>query len=54
VKPRTAAIIAEIYKKQDRIEETGKGSIEVRADFREGSVTVAIREVGEPCHIQVL
>jgi hypothetical protein len=48
VKPRTAAIIGEIYQKQDRIEEAGKGSIELRVDFRDGSMTLAIREVGEP------
>jgi len=54
VKPRTGAIIHEIYKKQDRIEQAGKGSIEIKADFKDGSVTLAIREVGEPCRIRVI
>jgi hypothetical protein len=46
VGPRTSAIIEELVARQDRIEGIGKGSIEVRADFTGGSVTVSLKEVG--------
>ena len=46
IRPRTAAIIAELVARQDRIEGIGKGSVEVRADFTGGSVTVSLKEVG--------
>jgi len=49
--PRTSATIEAITDRQSRIEALGKGSIEVRADFAGGSVTIALKEVTEPVRI---
>lgn len=46
VGPRTFAIVEELVARQDRIEGIDKGSVEVRADWTAGSVTVSLREVG--------
>ena len=52
VKKRTAAVIAEVYALQEKIESANKGSIEIIIDFKDGTVKPTVREVGEPRRIE--
>jgi len=52
VKKRTAAVIAEVYALQEKIESCKQGSIEIIIDFKDGTVKPTVREVGEPRRIE--
>ena len=54
VGPRTSAIIGALADRQERIESLVKGSVEVRADFAGGSMTIALKEITEPVRIRAI
>ena len=49
---RTTAIVEELYARQAAIEAPRKGRVEITVDFSNGSLTVAVREVGESRRIE--
>jgi hypothetical protein len=52
VQKRTAALIAEIYKRQDKIESYSSGQVEIIIDFKNSSVRTSVREIAEPKKIE--
>ena len=49
---RTTAIVEELHTRQGAIEGPRKGRVEITVDFSNGSLTVAVREVGESRRIE--
>jgi hypothetical protein len=49
---RTTAIVEELHARQEAIEGPRKGRVEITIDFANGSLTVAVREVGESRRIE--
>ena len=49
---RITAIVEELHARQKAIEEPRKGRVEITVDFANGSLTVAVREVGESRRIE--
>ncbi len=48
VKRRTAAVMAEVYAFQDRIEASQQGEVEITIYFRNSTIKVSVRDVSEP------
>lgn len=48
VQKRTAAVIAEVYELQDRIESCQAAQVEIIIDLKNGSVRPSMREIWEP------
>lgn len=49
---RTTAIVEELHAIEGKIEGPRKGKVEITVDFSNGSLTVAVREVGERRRIE--
>ena len=49
---RTTAIVEELHARQEAIEKPRKGRVEITVDFSNGSLTVAVRDVGESRRIE--
>jgi hypothetical protein len=49
---RTTAIVEELHAREAQIESPRKGRVEITVDFSNGSLTVAVREVGESRRIE--
>lgn len=49
---RTTAIVEELHARQAAIEKPRKGRVEISIDFSNGSLTVAVRQVGESRRIE--
>jgi len=49
---RTGAVMMEVYAKRDRIDEASCGQIEIVIDFKGESVSLSLKERGEPRRIE--
>ena len=49
---RISAILEELHAREAQIETPRKGRVEINIDFSNGSLTVAVREVGESRRIE--
>ena len=52
VKKRTGAVIAEVYALQEKIEAGQQGEVEIKVYFRNSTIKVSVRDVGQPRKIE--
>jgi hypothetical protein len=52
IEKRTAAVMAEVFNRQQQIETCQAGQIEIIIDFKNSSVRVSVREIAEARRIE--